>query len=78
MTSFLIHKLCKRPIARFVGKTLPDPGSVIRAGDFILMTGRRPSPKSPIMCPHCKSQVDLDDIYLEHDHAIEYLDTRSD
>lgn len=78
MTVYMRHKPCGQPIAKWVGKHLPEPGYRIRSRDFVLMSGKRPKPFGPIVCLHCKCSTDLQDLYLEDDHAIEHAVTRLD
>lgn len=77
MNGHLCHKPCKKPIATFIGKHLPEAGYTIKSRDFRLMNGRRPNPFSSIVCPHCKCVVTLNDLYLELDDVIQHLNSHS-
>jgi hypothetical protein len=77
MSAYLCHAPCKKPIATFIGKHLPEPGYTIKSRDFRLLNGRRPNPFSSIVCPHCKCVAMLNDLYLELDDVIQHLNSHS-
>ena len=73
---FMYHSPCGNPIAKFIGKEVPQPGYRIKSRDFVLVSGKRPKPFGPIICLHCKRSVNLDEIYLGDDDAIDDVVTR--
>lgn len=77
MTAYLYHATCKKPMATFLGKELPEPGYTIKSRDFLLMNGKRPLAFSSMVCPHCKCIVTTDDLYLELDDVIQHIDPHS-